>query len=116
MHSAQLSAMAMSDCYEIPAHHRNGTRLLEGIRVARDEILPFFSIDRSSWPADFRTFSKSEPGMDATCLNPPSLEKADFKGLSAKFASRRPCDTELAAPKKSQKLPGCALPFSQTRV
>jgi hypothetical protein len=54
--------------------------------------------------------------MDATCLNPPSLEKADFKGLSAKFASRRPCDTELAAPKKSQKLPGCALPFSQTRV
>jgi hypothetical protein len=89
---------------------------LEGNRVARDEILPFFSIDRSSWPADFRTFSKSEPGMDATCLNPPSLEKADFKGLSAKFASRRPCDTELAAPKKSQKLPGCALPFSQTRV
>ena len=54
--------------------------------------------------------------MDATCLNPASLERADFKGLSAKFASRRPCDTELAAPKKSQKLPGCALPFSQTRV
>ncbi len=30
-----------------------------------------------------------------TCLNPPVFEKADVKGLFAKFVSRRHCDTNL---------------------